>query len=139
MSEIREDFDEKEFLERIEKAAEEGARKGSRASFGSELFKRIFTKVVIPALAILAVMMFILPKASFTGFSGLFNVDEPVEDHDMTMENHGILGYKAADFADRILSDRTRLKKIEVLSYKVSDAITYTNTGLFNLEIFSKT
>ena len=139
MSEIREDFDEKEFLERVEKAAEEGARKGYRASIGTELVKTIFTKIVIPALAILAVMMFILPKASFTGFSGLFNVEEPVEDHDMTFENHGILGYKAADFADRILSDRTKLKKIEVLSYKVSDAITYTNAGLFKLEVFSKT
>ena len=73
MSEIKENFDEKEFLEKVEKAAEEGARKGYRASLGTEFVKVIFTKIVIPALVIMAVMMFILPKASFTGFKNIFN------------------------------------------------------------------
>ena len=139
MSEIKENFDEKEFLEKVEKAAEEGARKGYRASLGTEFIKVIFTKIVIPALVIMAVMMFILPKASFTGFKNIFNVEKPVEDHDYTIENHGILGYTAADFSEPILSDKTKLKKVEVLSYQISDAMTVTNAGLFKLEVFSKT
>ena len=139
MSENREIFDEKEFLEKVEKAAEEGAKKGYRASLGTEFVKLIFTKIVIPALAILAVMMFILPKASFTGFKNIFNVEKPVENTDYTIENHGILGYTAADFSEPILSDQSKLKKIEVLSYQVSDAMTITNAGLFKLEVFSKT
>lgn len=132
-------FNEEEFLEKVKLAAEEGAKKGYKAGFGTEIFKMIFSKIVIPTLIIMAVMMLVLPKLSFTGFSGLFNVEAPVEGHDYTIENHGLLGYTAADFAEPILSDKTKLKKIEVLQYKVTGATTITNAGLLKLEIFSKT
>ena len=141
MSEMKDGFNEQEFLEKVKKAAEEGAKRGYRSGFGTEILKMIFGKLIVPALAILAVMMLVLPKISFTGFSGLFNfnVNKPVEGYDTTLENHGILGYTAADFREPILSDKTKLKKLEVLSYKISDVATITNAGLFNLEIFNKT
>ncbi|MBQ3385422.1 MAG: DUF4230 domain-containing protein [Erysipelotrichaceae bacterium] len=139
MSEFKDDFNEQEFLEKVKKAAEEGAKRGYRSGFGTEILKTIFSKLIIPALAIMAVMMLVLPKVSFTGFSGLFNVNKPVEGYDTTIENHGIFGYTAADFREPVLSDKTKLKKLEVLSYKISDVTKITNAGLFNLEMFSKT
>ena len=75
MSEIKDDFNEQEFLEKVKKAAEEGAKRGYRSGFGAEILKTIFTKLIIPALAIMAVMMLILPKVSFTGFSGLLKFE----------------------------------------------------------------
>ena len=132
-------FNEKEFLEKVEKAAMEGASKAAKGSFTADLIKSLLIKVMVPALIVVAVMMLILPRISLGGtIKSLFETEKPVEGHDMTIENHGILGYTAADFEKAILGDSSKLKKIEVLSYKVSDAVTITNTGLINLKIFTK-
>ncbi|MBR5731756.1 MAG: DUF4230 domain-containing protein [Firmicutes bacterium] len=132
-------FNEKELLEKVEKAAMEGAKKGSGSGVAGDLIKALILKVVIPALIILAVMMFVIPKISLTGsIKGIFEVDKPVEDHDLTIENHGFLGYTAADFAEAVLKDRTQLRKLSVMSYKVSDAATITVEGLAKLKMFSK-
>ena len=131
-------FNEKELLEKVEKAAMEGAKKGSGSGVAGDLIKALIFKVVIPALIILAVMMFVIPKISLTGsIKGIFEVDKPVEDHDLTIENHGFLGYTAADFAEAVLKDRTQLRKLSVM-YKVSDAATITVEGLAKLKMFSK-
>ena len=133
-------FDEKELLEKVEAAAMEGARKGSKSSVGKEFVKTVFTKLILPTLLILAVMMLVLPKFSINNYSfkNLFKREEAVEDHDLTLENYGFLGYKAADFAEALLGDRSQLKKLEVLSYKVSDVATIVDAGLGDLSIFSK-
>ena len=132
-------FNEAELLEKVEKAAMEGARKGSGSGIAAGLIKTIVLKIMIPALVILAVMMFVIPKISLTGsLKGIFEVDKPVEDHDLTIENHGFLGFTVADFAEPILKDRTQLRKLSVMSYKVSDATTITTEGLAKLKIFSK-
>ena len=136
---MNEEFNEKEFLEKVEKAAMDGASKAARGSFAGDLLKTIIIKLMVPTLVIIAVMMLILPRISLgSSLKGLLDTEKPVEGHDMTLENHGILGYTTADFADAILGDSSKLKKIEVLSYKVSDAVTITNAGLANLKIFSK-
>ena len=133
-------FDEKELLEKVEKAAMEGARKGSKGSVGKDFLKTLFAKVILPTLLILAVMMLILPKFSINNYSfkNLFKREGAVENHGLTLENYGFFGYKAADFAEALLSDRTQLKKLEVLSYKVSDVATVIDAGLGDLSIFSK-
>ena len=132
-------FNEKELLEKVEKAAMEGAKKGSGSGAAKELIKALVLKVAIPALIIIAVLMFIIPKVSLTGsIKGIFEVDKPVEDRDLTIENHGFLGYTAADFAEAVLKDRTQLRKLSVMSYKVSDAATITVEGLAKLKMFSK-
>ena len=134
-------FDEKALLEKVEKAAMEGAKKGARGSVGKDLIKVIFAKVIVPTLIILAVMLLILPKFSLNNYSlkNLFKKEEAVENHDLTIENYGFFGYTAADFAEALLGDGSQLKKLEVLSYKVSDVATITAAGLGDLSIFSKT
>ena len=62
----------------------------------------------------------------------------PVEDRDLTLENHGVLGYTAADFQDAILGDSKQLKKLEVFTTDISGAATLIDTGLGNLKVFTK-
>jgi hypothetical protein len=45
-------------------------------------------------------------------FRALFTTETAVEDHDLTLINHRIFGYKVADFADAILGDEEQLKKL---------------------------
>ena len=135
-------FDESAFLEKVQAAAMEGAKKGSGAGFAKGLGLKFFFKFVLPILIVVGIMMFIIPKISlapsFSGIKTLFEKDEDVEGKDLTISNKGILGYTAADFAEAALSDKTQLKKLEVMSYKISDAATLTDTGLVNLKVFTK-
>lgn len=71
-------------------------------------------------------------------FRALFTTETAVEDHDLTLINHRIFGYKVADFADAVLGDEEQLKKLEVYSREVSDVATLTQAGLFKLKAFSK-
>ncbi len=63
---------------------------------------------------------------------------EPVQDHDMTHENHGWFGFKTTDFEDAVLGENKKETKLQV--EKQEAAITYTDTdaGLFDLGIFSR-
>ena len=135
-------FDEGAFLEKVQQAAMEGAKKGSGAGIAKGLGLKFFFKVIFPILIIVGIMMFVIPKISLgpdlSGIKGLFEVDKPVEGKDLTITNHGFLGYTAADFAEAVLSDKTALKKLNVMSYKISDAATLTDTGLANLKVFTK-
>ncbi|MBQ9911973.1 MAG: DUF4230 domain-containing protein [Firmicutes bacterium] len=135
------EIDEKALLEKVEKAAMEGARKGSGSSLGKDLIKMIFGKVVVPTLLILAVMLLILPKFSMNNYKlkNLFKREEAVENQDLTLENYGFFGYTASDFAEVVLGDGSQLRKVQVLTYKVSDVATITSAGLGDLSIFSKT
>ena len=135
------EFNEQELLEKVEQAAMEGARKGSKGSIGKDFVKTVFGKLILPTLLILAVMMLVLPKFSINNYSfkNLFKKEEAVENHDLTLENYGFFGYKAADFAEALLGDKSQLKKLEVLSYKISDVVTVVDAGLGDLSIFSKT
>ena len=71
-------------------------------------------------------------------FRALFTTETAVEDHDLTLINHRIFGYKVADFAEAVLGDEEQLKKLEVYSREVSDAVTLTQAGLFKIKAFSK-
>ena len=122
-----------EFLKSIEKAAEKGAKKGN---LKSSLISSLPTIIVLIIIAVI-----IIPKIMTLseGFKNFFKVDEPVEGHDMTIENTGIFGYKTADFEEAILGDSEKLTKLEVYKQEVDDAVTQTDTGLFNLSVFTKT
>ncbi len=131
--EVKKDkFNEEEFLKKVEKAASKGAGK---AGFRNNFLSMLPTFLLVALLAYL-----IIPKvnALHDGLSNLFVVDAPVEDHDMTIENHGIFGHTVVDFQEAILGDSQRLKKLEVYRQELSDAGTITNTGLFNLGMFTK-
>ena len=135
MSEKKENnngFNEEELLKKVEKAAQKGANK---ASLSKAFVSSLPSIIMICLLAVL-----IVPKiySLNDGLQGFFHFDEPVEGHDMTIDNNGIFGYTAADFEEAILSDSSKLKKLEVFSQKISDASTITDTGLLNWGIFTK-
>lgn len=123
---------EEELLKKVEKAAEKGASKGN---IKSGLISSI------PTIAIICILAFLIVPKVFAlndGLKSFFKVDEPVENHDMTIENNGIFGYTAADFEEAILGDSEKLKKLEVYKQEVSDASTITDTGLLNWGVFTK-
>ncbi|MGN0363444.1 MAG: DUF4230 domain-containing protein [Bilifractor sp.] len=63
---------------------------------------------------------------------------KPVEDHDLTLENTGIFGFKAADFEKPILGLAQQQKLLIVEERDASVNTTITDTGLFNWAIFNK-
>jgi stage III sporulation protein AG len=129
MSENR--FNEEEFLKKVENAARKGAN--SKGIIGMIL-------QYLPILIVLAVVLMIANRVNAfgTGVRGFMNFDNGAEENDLVLENHGILGYTAANFEDAILGDSEKLKKLEVFSQEVSDVSTVTETGFINWEIFSK-
>ncbi|MBR5754212.1 MAG: DUF4230 domain-containing protein [Erysipelotrichaceae bacterium] len=132
MDDNKKDFNEEEFLKKVEKAASKGT---SKATFRNILLSSLPTLLIIALLAYL-----IVPKVNFLSkaFKTVFRIEESVDGKDLTIENNGIFGYTAEDFEEAILGDSSKLKKIEVYEQEVSDATTIEDTGIFNLSIFSK-
>ena len=58
--------------------------------------------------------------------------------HDLVLENNGVRGYTAADFAEAVLGKTSQQRKLEVYTAEVSDAATLTETGFANLSFLSK-
>ena len=128
-----------EFLARVEEAAREGARQGSKgAGRGIGPFELLKTLILIALIAGVGFMVY-----RFNNFTGnlkeLVERDAPIEERDLTLQNHGILGYTAADFQEAILGDSEQLKKLEVYTTDISGAATLVDTGLANLKVFTKT
>lgn len=136
------DIISKEVLAQIEDAAREGARQGSKESRGGrggfsifELLKTLILLLIIAGIGFTAYRFQTL-KGDLKQF---VTRDAAAEQRDLVLENHGILGYTAADFQEAILGDSEQLKKIEVYETEVSDAVELVNTGLANLKVFTKT
>ncbi len=126
------DFNEEEFLKKVESAAKKGAGKGR--------VLRTLIQVLPTLILIFLILNYVVPKieAIETGFNSIFHIDDPAEDHDLVVDDNGIFGYTAADFEEAILGDPSREKKLEVYRQDVSDVGTITNTGLLNWGIFTK-
>ena len=126
-----------EFLAKVEEAAREGAKQGSKGARGRSPFEML--KTIILIALIIGVGWMVYRLQSFTGdLKDIVSRDAPVEDRDLTLENHGVLGYTAADFQDAILGDSKQLKKLEVFTTDISGAATLIDTGLGNLKVFTK-
>lgn len=123
---------DKELLKEVEKAASRGVAK---ANLKSSLTTALIT---VGILGLIAFMIYSRLSAVNEKFRDFFRLDEPVENHDVTLENNGIFGYTAADFEEAILGESTQLKKIEVFKQEISDVATLTDTGLFNWSVFTK-
>ena len=125
------DFNEEEFLKKVENAARKGA--SSKGVVGSILH-------YLPIILVLG-MVFIIGQrlnAFGTGLSGLTHFDNHAEENDLVLDNQGIFGYTAANFQEAILGDSEKLKKLEVFQQEVSDVSTITETGFINWGIFTK-
>ena len=61
-----------------------------------------------------------------------------VEGYDLTVDNNGILGYTAVDFADVIVGSSARQALLIVDEQELSAPTVVTQAGLFKLGIFSK-
>lgn len=129
----------REFLEKVEEAAREGAKKGSKGARGGMSPLELLKTLILIAL-IIGVGWTAYRFNNFTGnLKDIVSREVPVEERDLTLENHGILGYTAADFQEAILGDSEQLKKLEVYSTDISGAATLVDTGLANLKVFTKT
>lgn len=63
---------------------------------------------------------------------------EPIENHDLTLDNNGIFGFTVADFKEPILGESTRQKLLIVEEQEVYVNTSITETGLFSWGIFNK-
>lgn len=135
----KDEISTKEFLAKVEEAARSGAMKGSRGLGGHfSLYELIRTAILLVVIAAFAAAY--LKMNNFVGKLGsLFSLEASVEGHDLTIENHGIFGYAAADFQEAILGDSEQLKKLEVYTVNVSEAVPLVNTGLAKIKAFTKT
>ncbi len=127
------EMNENDIQKVIKKAERRGRRKG--------WFARIRTfilGIIIGMLLLTAFTAYMHGLAVKDAFRALFTTETAVEDRDLTLINHRIFGYKAADFAEAVLGDEEQLKKLEVYSRDVSDVSTITQAGLFKSKAFSK-
>lgn len=62
----------------------------------------------------------------------------PVEDHDLTLENNGIMGFTAADFEEVIVGAAEKKALLIVDEQELSVVSDITQAGFLNWNIFSK-
>ena len=74
----------------------------------------------------------------YKGFEMNTKILEPVEDHDLTIDNNGFLGYTAVDFENAVLGAAKKEALLVVDEQEISVVSTTTKAGLFNLGVFSK-
>lgn len=135
-------MNEEELLRRVEQAARQGAKEGSKGHIGGNVAGAVLGWLLSSLLPIVLALFLIAMAGSFMksipGIGDFFNREEPVADHDLTLENNGPLGYLAADFSEAVLGKAEHLAKMEVYSREVSDITTLTEAGIGNLKIFTK-
>ena len=133
---------EKDFLESVEKAAFEGAKAGAKEGRKTSIVAKAGGKLaskILAVLLIVAVAMALFPKINVLyKIKQELGFDKNVNGYDLTIDNNGMFGYTAADFAEVVLGDASKLKKIEVYEREVSDIATITNAGLLKIKLFSK-
>ena len=129
-----------EFYKKVEEAAREGAREGARSGSGGRVSGIVgLFRLILMLLPIVLMVLLFIRFQSFTGnIKEIFERENPVEEHDLTLENHGVLGFTAADFQEAILGESRQSKILEVYTINVSEAVQLTRAGLANLKIFSK-
>ncbi len=125
------DFNEEEFLKKVEQAARKGAGGGGWAN---TLVRLLPTILVVCLLLVIGARI----KAFGNGFSDFFHFENGAGENDLVVEDQGIFGYTAVNFEEAILGDSEKLKKLEVFQQEVSDVSTVTDTGFINWSIFTK-
>ena len=119
----------------------QATKRAEKRRGGSGLFGRIrsfILGILCGFLILTLVTSYIHGLNAVNAFKSFFSRETAVEDHDLTLENHGVFGYKVADFAEAVLGKEKELRKLEVYSREVSDVATLTEAGLFKIKAFSK-
>ncbi len=127
------EMNDTDFKHELKKAEKKGRRKGWFARI-----RTFFVGVIVGMLILTLFTAYMHGLEVKDTFKALFTTETAAENHDRTLINHKIFGFKAADFAEAVLGDEEELKKLEVYSREVSDVVTLTQTGLFNIKAFSK-
>lgn len=129
-------------LERIEKAAYEGAKAGAKEGSKKSIITKAGSSLLSKILAVLLVVAVVM--AIFPNINVLYKIkqglgfDKDVSGYDLTIDNNGIFGYTAVDFAEVVLGKASQQKKIEVYEREVTDVATITDAGLLKVKLFSK-
>ena len=118
-------------------ALKQAERKGRRKGWFARI-RTFFVGIFVGMLILTLFTSYMHGLKVKDTFKALFTSETAVEDHDLTLINHRIFGYKAADFAEAVLGEEEQLKKLEVYSREVSDVVTLTQAGLFKIKAFSK-
>lgn len=121
----------------MQKEIKEAERRGRRKGW----FRRIrsfFAGILCGFLILTLVTSYLHGLNVWNAFKSFFSRETAVENHDLTLENHGFFGYTVADFAEAVLGEEKQLKKMEVYSREVSDVATLTQAGLGKIKAFSK-
>lgn len=118
-------------------ALKQAEKKGRRKGWFARI-RTFFVGILCGMLILTLFTSYMHGLAIRDTFRALFTTETAVEDRDLTLINHRIFGYKAADFAEAMLGDEEQLRKLEVYSREVSDVATLTQAGLFKLKAFSK-
>lgn len=127
------EINDNEMKHALKQAEKRGRRRGWFARI------RAFIVGIIIGMALLtAFTAYMHGLAVKDAFRALFTTETAVENHDLTLINHRIFGFKVADFQEAVLGDEEQLKKLEVYSREVSDVSTLTQAGLFKIKAFSK-
>lgn len=131
------------FIKQIQEAARKGAKEGSR---GSIVIRVLSLGLMIAVCAIIVFALYHYTRSLSHRWDDFLQTakeqldfGKPREEYDMVVDDDGVLGFTAADFAEAMLGDSSQLRKIEVFTQEVADVVTITDTGLANIKVFEKT
>ena len=130
-------------IKQVEDAARKGAKEGAK---GSLSIRFISLGVMIAVCVLIAVVLYRYTHSLTHKWDDFLQTAKEQldfgkarEEYDLVVEDDGVLGFTAADFAEAMLGDSSQLKKIEVFTQEVADVVTITDAGLANIKVFEKT
>lgn len=123
---------EEDNTQELEKIVKKSVKKANRSN---RIFN-IITRLILPLLIIgfLGYSYYNLKKSVDRNFTFL----SPANAHDLTLEDHGVFGYKAVDFSKVILGKAQKESLLIVDEQNASVNSTVTDAGFLKLGIFSK-
>lgn len=133
-------FNEEEFLKKVEEAAAKGAKSNSlKPSVLSILNK--FQSVLTLLIAVVVLLGFLSVSSKWKLFGekveSFFTLNSFAE-HDLGLENHGWFGYTAADFSDVILAEGQQRSRFNVYTKELREEVTAVDAGMFGWGALSK-
>lgn len=132
------DNNEKEMKKLIDNAVDHSVNKAFRKY--SETVYRKRRHFIKPLIILIVIVLVCLAGYGIHKKIASRNVTvDPVADHDTTLDNKKIFGFKAADFAEPILGDAVQKKLMIVEERSASVNTTITDAGFLNWGIFNKT